>query len=419
MTQKIYLDCTHTYYSGLNSGIQRVVKNIVKQSPSISKELSVEIIPLISMPDGYYRFEKFAPVNKTKNSLKTHLKTLYKKLRSLLAYLLPKEIINFLHAPSFVTKCNSIADRLFFGKKIDKSKSVSLQKDDTLILIDTTWLNNNYAQLKQLKEQGVKIVALIYDIIPITHPQFCTSDLTLSLIDWYKNATPYIDKYIAISDTVKEEVYNYIKTNHIPDIKKESFDYFYLGADFSTHYDQERVPQRFKAYFKNPNTYITVSTIEPRKNHKYILDTFDSLFAQNEECAYIMIGRRGWKTQELIKRIESHKLYNKRVFLLENVDDNSLIYAYKNAKALIFASHIEGFGLPIVESLYYKLPVIASNTPIHKEIGKECISYFDPKEKNSLKHILQNATIKEPTITLIWQDWHQSAKDFISKAIKR
>lgn len=47
MNKKIFLDCTHTYNSGLNTGIQRVVKNIVKNAQAVSRDLGVEIIPVV------------------------------------------------------------------------------------------------------------------------------------------------------------------------------------------------------------------------------------------------------------------------------------------------------------------------------------------------------------------------------------
>jgi alpha-1,2-rhamnosyltransferase len=238
---------------------------------------------------------------------------------------------------------------MLFSKKIDLTKLVTLQSGDILILIDSTWLNNNYKQLDDLKKKNVKIVAVIYDIIPVINSEFCTIDLTHSLKEWYQKATKYIDGYIAISNTVKNEIYTYIKSNLLPDIQKQKFDYFYLGANLSTKYEENDVSEIFKSYFKNQNTYITVSTIEPRKNHSFILDAFDVLWSNNEDLTYIIIGRIGWNTEGLIKRIKSHKEYGKKLFLLDNVEDNELIYAIK-CESSCFAS-CRGFGLPIIESL--------------------------------------------------------------------
>lgn len=415
MSNKIYLDCTHTYNSGLNSGIQRVVKNIVKNVPEVAKEIDVDIIPVVSISNQYYSFDAFPEVNQKNNSLKLFLKKLYTKLRAFIVFILPSKLNNILYHPNIGNFLNKLTDKILFSKKIDTDKLVTLESNNILILIDSTWLNNNYKQLDKLKQKNVKIVAVIYDIIPISNPEFCNIDLTISLKDWYKKATKYIDGYIAISNSVKEDTYTYIKENINPNIDKKKFDYFYLGANFDVKYDEKNVSKSLKNHFNNPNTYLTVSTIEPRKNHAYILDTFDRLWNSNEDITYIMIGRIGWNTESLISRIKSHKEYNKRLFLLEDVDDNSLVYAYKNSKALIFASHTEGFGLPIIESLFYKLPVIASNTPVHREIAKENATYFDLSDTHSLLSIIKNQNIK-PVNDFIWQDWHQSTKELILKS---
>jgi len=415
MPNKIYLDCTHTYNFGLNTGIQRVVKNIVKNIPQVSKELGIDIISVVSISNQYYSFSTFPEVNKKNRSFKLFLKQAYIKTRYILDFMLPTKFKDILYHPNIGIFLNKLTDKILFSKKINIDKLVTPKSNDILILIDTTWLDNNYKQLENLRQSGVKIVAVVYDIIPLTHPEFFTKDLVIFFKDWYKKATKQIDGYIAISESVKEGTYAYIKENINPNIEKEKFDYFYLGTNFSTVYDEKKVPDSFKNYFKTPNAYLTVSTIEPRKNHSYILDTFDRLWDNNEDITYIMIGRIGWNTESLIKRIKSHKEHNKKLFFLEDIDDNSLVYAYKNSKALIFASHAEGFGLPIIESFFYKLPVIASDTPIHREIAKEKATYFDLSDTHSLLSIIKNQNIK-PVNDFIWQDWHESTKELILKS---
>ncbi|MFA6136897.1 MAG: glycosyltransferase family 1 protein [Sulfurimonas sp.] len=415
MPNKIYLDCTDTYNYELNTGIQRVVRSIVKNIPQVAKELNIDIIPVVSMSNEYYAFDTFPNTNKRNNHLKLFLKNAYISTRGLLEFILPSKLSNLLYNPNIGIFLNKLTNKILFSKKIKSDNLVTLKANDILILIDSIWLNNNYEQLKNLKQKNVKIIALIYDIIPLSHPEFFTKDLIIFFKDWYEKATKYMDGYIAISESVKEDIYRYIQNNINPNIEKEKFDYFYLGTNFSTEYDENKVPDSFKNHFKSPNTYLTVSTIEPRKNHSYILDTFDTLWNNNEDVSYVIIGRIGWNTESLIERIKSHKEYNKKLFLLSDVDDNSLVYAYQNSKALIFASYAEGFGLPIIESFYYKLPVLVSDTPIHREIAKENASYFDLLDTHSLLSIIKNQNIK-PVNDFIWQDWHQSTKELILKS---
>lgn len=416
MKHKIYLDCTHTYNSGLNTGIQRVVKNICKNIPEVSKKLDLEIVSVVLKEQRYYRFTDFPEINNTNNKLKTKLKYFYIKVRELL----PNFISNYLHSPSLTTRLNKLTDKVLFHKSIADDNIVNIEKEDILFLIDTTWLNNNYTLLEELKTKKVKIMVLIYDIIPITHHQFCTQDLTNSLSHWYKNILPYIDSYIAISHAVKDEVYHYIETNYNKEIRYKNFDAFHLGSDFNLRsIDNISISDDFKKIFSSCDTYLTVSTIEPRKNHTYILDTFESLWEQGIDVKYVMIGKIGWESDEFIQRVKTHKEFNKKLFLLTEVNDMELVYAYKNSKSLVFASYTEGFGLPIIESLHHNLQVLCSDIQVHREIGKEFVTYFDLDDKDSLLSIIKTDDFNKNLKEFKSWSWKESTEDLMQKVLKQ
>lgn len=84
--QKIYIDCTHTYYSGLNTGIQRVVRNIVKKSSFIN-DTNINIVPVILYNDNYIEINELPVVSYTKKkiNIKNYLKKLYVKIRNIIS----------------------------------------------------------------------------------------------------------------------------------------------------------------------------------------------------------------------------------------------------------------------------------------------------------------------------------------------
>jgi len=180
-------------------------------------------------------------------------------------------------------------------------------------------------------------------------------------------------------------------------VPQGQFDYFWLGGDFDAKSGVHAVesagkglddlsvrPALVESLASNPS-YLMVSTVEPRKNHQYLLDTFDLLWAQGADVNLCIVGRMGWKVEALLRRIEQHPEKNVRLFWWSDLSDDELLYCYGNAKMLLFPSFIEGFGLPLVESLSNGLPVLASDTPIHREIGGEQIGYFDLADAHSLK----------------------------------
>jgi O-antigen biosynthesis alpha-1,2-rhamnosyltransferase len=418
---KIYLDCTHTYNSGQNTGIQRVVKNIVQNRFEVSKLFGIEIVPVVFYNKEYKKFDRFPDIRATSSIKKYKVKNILKKVLSFFRKFFSKVkvIDDFLHNPKFILKLNSYYERVFVSYHVEDEK-VEFSQNDILLFLDATWLNSEYKFYESLKNRyGIKIVATIYDLIPINQSQFCSVDLTLTLKDWFEKSINLVDAYIGISKFVQKECYEYIKNSLNSDVLESKFDYFYLGANLKD-FDLSKVDIRddFKNIFNTKNVFITVSTIEPRKNHKYIVDSFDKLWENGVDVRYVIIGKVGWEVDDFISRVKNHKEYNSRLFLLENIDDEHLLYAYKNSKALIFASFIEGFGLPIIESLHNKLQVLASDIGVHREIGRDFVSYFNLNDINSLIKLIEDDNFNKNIDDFKWISWEESAKDLVEKVLK-
>ena len=418
---KIYLDCTHTYNSGQNTGIQRVVKNIVQNRLEVSKLFGIEIVPVVFYNKEYKKFDRFPDIRATSSIKKYKVKNILKKVLSFFRKFFSKVkvIDDFLHNPKFILKLNSYYERVFVSYHVEDEK-VEFSQNDILLFLDATWLNSEYKFYESLKNRyGIKIVATIYDLIPINQSQFCSVDLTLTLKDWFEKSINLVDAYIGISKFVQKECYEYIKNSLNSDVLESKFDYFYLGANLKD-FDLSKVDIRddFKNIFNTKNVFITVSTIEPRKNHKYIVDSFDKLWENGVDVRYVIIGKVGWEVDDFISRVKNHKEYNSRLFLLENIDDEHLLYAYKNSKALIFASFIEGFGLPIIESLHNKLQVLASDIGVHREIGRDFVSYFNLNDINSLIKLIEDDNFNKNIDDFKWISWEESAKDLVEKVLK-
>lgn len=419
MNRKIYLDCTHTYNSGLNTGIQRVVKNIVKNSQIIAKEMNLEIIPVVLINKSYYSFDFFLDIKDKSNNieLKNHIKKIYKFLKFFLSFIFLDRISQSLNSPNITMFLNEITDKFLFPVNKKLNKKIEFTRNDTLILLDSVWYNN-YKTFVELKSKGIKIINVIYDFIPLLYPEYCDNHLTKAFDLWYKKSINLIDKFISISNSVEIECYDYIKNNFSPNISKDKFDFFYLGANLNDEeYLDANLNDDFKQIFKTNNVYITVSTIEPRKNHEYILNAFEKLWDKNIDVKYVIIGKVGWKIESLIERIVNHKELNNRLFMLNNVNDEELLFSYKNSKALLFASYTEGFGLPIIESLYYQLQVLVSDTPIHREIGGKYVSFFDLNNINTLVDLIEKNTYIKNIEDFKWIDWKESTRQLILKSI--
>jgi glycosyltransferase involved in cell wall biosynthesis len=110
---------------------------------------------------------------------------------------------------------------------------------------------------------------------------------------------------------------------------------------------------------------ITIGTIEPRKNHAFLVD----LWQDWPEAPHLLIcGNRGWKNEDVFARLDSARLSGAKISELNGLSDAQLMGLLKGAKAALFPSLAEGFGLPQVEALSLGVPIICGELDIYREV---------------------------------------------------
>jgi alpha-1,2-rhamnosyltransferase len=197
--------------------------------------------------------------------------------------------------------------------------------------------------------------------------------------EWFDWIARTADGYVAISTTIRDQVRQEM-TRRIgsTQVQQRWFDYFHLGSELDLTDARSAVDPGLLQMFKTPDpVFLMVSTIEPRKNHAYLLDAFERAWAAGSKARLCIVGKIGWKCEALIERIRQHPQLNQRLFMFNTLSDKSLEHAYSHATSLVFPSYVEGFGLPLVEAMQRGLPAMASDIPVFREIGGEYMAYFD------------------------------------------
>ena len=126
--------------------------------------------------------------------------------------------------------------------------------------------------------------------------------------------------------------------------------------------------------------FVALGTIEPRKNHLLLLNAWRRLAEELGERAprLVVIGQRGWECEQVVDMLERCEQLRGLVLERSDCSDAELAHWLAHARALLFPSFAEGFGLPLAEALSAGLPVVASDLPAFREIAGDIPDYLDP-----------------------------------------
>lgn len=264
--------------------------------------------------------------------------------------------------------------------------AVELQAGDTLLLLDSGWgfVDEYPPLLNAAREAGAEVVGCLYDLIPLRYPAATALKNSAPFISWFEKVLLRCDAIVCISQSVAQDLVVYLRENRLATPANLRIGWWPLGADFGA--GAEKAPSRTAERLASAPTpfFMSVGTLEPRKAYPIALDAFELLWSQGCDARYVIVGRPGWNTQALQRRIRQHKEFNRRLFWLDNASDADLSHLYPRARALIFPSFVEGFGMPLIEAAHYGARVIASDIPVFREVGGDGVVYFDLLDAKAL-----------------------------------
>jgi glycosyltransferase involved in cell wall biosynthesis len=197
----------------------------------------------------------------------------------------------------------------------------------------------------------------------------------------------------------------------------------------NAHLGQTNFPKNNSYTLSGDKKYfIIIGTIEPRKNIWFILNLWKEIIERlsNDAPYLVIIGKRGWECENVIDLLERCEIIKSRIIEISSAKDDELQNWLRNSIALLFPSFIEGYGIPLIEAISQKVPVIASNLPIFHEIVGNTPDYIHPLDgpkwidtiinytnDNSLlrnKQIERLQTFNLPT----WDEHFKKVENFLS-----
>ncbi|HWF01158.1 MAG TPA: tetratricopeptide repeat protein [Caulobacteraceae bacterium] len=255
------------------------------------------------------------------------------------------------------------------------------QPGDVLIVLGAFWvIENAVERFVSMKRAGVRLVVLVHDIIPITHPEFCEASLTDTFNSFCLHVLQIADLVLTVSDHTGEEVRAFLERKHVkapPVVTLRSAHRSWTGARNETAplRRSERLPPRSFVLF--------VSTIEIRKNHILLFRVWKQLIARHgarNVPKLVWVGRPGWRVKDLMAQLDSTRRLDGAVMILNGVSDAELARLYRDCLFTAFPSFEEGWGLPVGEGLIHGRPCLASRASSIPEVGGDFVAYTDPHD---------------------------------------
>lgn len=157
---------------------------------------------------------------------------------------------------------------------------------------------------------------------------------------------------------------------------------------YFNEFNKEKEQQFIQEKYGVQNYLLYVSRIEPRKNQQALIDHFSKLDA---DLSLVFIGERTLATVKLDQKLASlNKEVRERIHFLRGLSDKDLISFLRAAKAFVYPSLAEGFGIPPLEAAATQIPVLCSNATAMKDFH-----FFDPFHINFQKEEEITMKLKE------------------------
>ncbi|PWB82076.1 MAG: glycosyltransferase family 1 protein [Methylocystaceae bacterium] len=269
---------------------------------------------------------------------------------------------------------------------------------DKYLLLDAGWhLTGEYApMIDAVARAGGETIGCFYDLIPILYPATVTRESSVVFEQWFDLLVEKSDALVGISKAVIDDFIDYASARNLPYKSGLRLGWWHLGADFSTSSDASPSNAAIAAAAGEAPFFLTVGTLEPRKGYAVALSAFDKLWREGGDARYVIVGHKGWNTWALQRRIREHREFGRRLLWLDGADDADLHYLYKRARALVFPSIAEGFGLPLIEAAHFGARAIASDIDVFREVGGDWVAYFDPTDSDGLLARMKEALAPPP-----------------------
>lgn len=285
--------------------------------------------------------------------------------------------------------------------------------------MESGWFSDVYRHvlLPVLKQKNISSMVIQYDLLPILRPMYFPSDTRKRFNQYFTAHIENESVFLCISENTEKDLKQYVAEKYGG--KRIATERIVLGADFA---ESSPVRERKPQVLPEGKYILSVGTIEPRKNYDFLLSVYDRIIEHFPDVMLAIVGKEGWQSSGFIRQLRSHRLWNRKLFWLEGVDDYTLSSLYRNAYLGVVPSLYEGYGLPVAESLRNGCVTLSSNGGSLPEVGGDYVDYFDPCNEDELVRLIAEylsdeekyLTQKKRISTYLPPTWRQTGMQLLA-----
>ncbi|MCK4858010.1 MAG: glycosyltransferase family 4 protein [candidate division Zixibacteria bacterium] len=235
----------------------------------------------------------------------------------------------------------------------------------------------------RIDKVGIKSVVTIHDLIFLRYPRLYTFADRRVYLKKIRHSCRIADSIVAVSKQTRRDLIDFLS------IKPERIQVIYQSCDpiFYHSASTEQKAACRKRYHLPTQYILSVGTIEERKNLLLLIKAIE-LLKSKLDLFLIVIGRATAYKDQVTAHIQKAGLAD-RVLFLEDVSFPDFPAIYQMASSFVYPSRFEGFGIPIVEALFSKVPVIATRGSCLEESGGPESVYVSPDSADELAQKLE------------------------------